>query len=410
MNKRFSHLVWLGAGTASEPADLLDLTEWATLVDAREAACLSLQQYAQDRVSVKQRLLTVDGANVEFTEYNLTEYSATQSVSGLKTLFPGLKAVNSERLNSTRITDFINELALQDLNNLLVVDIADSNLALLTILQQSGQLNQFSEIRIQAGIEPLYVGAATTTEITALLQQHGYLLLQTVANDPDLPWLSFSLNPLWHTLQSTQQTSDSLNKDLQIAKQQLSTTQQQIEQANAKAAEQLTVVKQQLIEKNSENEKLHQQLQTAKLAASNEQASLNQQLTAKDVELSSLTQQLDQFRSQLSALQHHMETNTEADQLQKKVAQLQAELAAKTQQASTIAQEQLESINKLQTELDLANKHATARLNKIGELEKNNRTLDETNMQLTKQQNALTQELLKVEVQIDIIRELLLKQ
>ena len=126
MNKHFSHLVWLGAGTALEPAGLLELAERITLVEAREAACLSLRQNLQGSVSVKQHLLTADGASTEFTEYNLAEYSATNTASGLKKLFPGLKAVNTERISSTRIVDFINELAYRI--QALVADIAPDTL------------------------------------------------------------------------------------------------------------------------------------------------------------------------------------------------------------------------------------------------------------------------------------------
>lgn len=309
MIKRFSHIVWLGAGTAKEPAGLLDMAERATLIETREIACLSLQQqYPQERISIKQLLLTVDGASTEFTEYNLAEYSAIQSTSGLKELFPGLKAVNRENLNSTRINDVVHELALQDNNNLLVVDVTDSNLALLTSLQQSGQLSKFNAIRIQTGIKPLYIGAATTLEVTTFLQQQGYLLVQTVDHDPDLPWLSFSVNPLWQTLQNARQNVDALDKELAAIKQ------------------------------------------------------------------------------QLAAIQQAEHAITEA------------------------AQEQLQLISKLEAELDRAKKHSAARLDKISQLEKSNRALDETNTRLTKQRHALKQELLKAEAQIDILRDLFLTQ
>lgn len=216
MTKRFSHLVWLGAGSASEPAGLLDIAEQVILVEVREAACMSLRQkHSQKNVNVQQRLLNVDGASVEFTEYNLAEYSAIQPTTGLKEIFPGLRAVGGERLNAVRVTDFVNDLALQDQNNLLVIDIADSNLALLKALQQSDQLSQFSSIRVQAGIEPMYEAAATTVEIVSFLQQHNFLQQQTTGDDPDLPWLNFSLNPLSQILQQQRKANDKLAKDLE---------------------------------------------------------------------------------------------------------------------------------------------------------------------------------------------------
>src|SRR5690606_9881602 len=146
---------------------------------------------------------------------------AIQAATGLKAIFPGLKAVTCELLNTIRITDFINDLALEGHNNLLIIDIADSALALLTALQECGQLSQFSDVHIQAGIEPLYKGATTATEITSFLQLHSYLLRQTTSDDPDLPWLSFSLNPLSQILQHKQQVNDALNKEIETLKQEL---------------------------------------------------------------------------------------------------------------------------------------------------------------------------------------------
>ncbi|MGM8227455.1 hypothetical protein ACSV5M_12785 [Cellvibrio sp. ARAG 10.3] len=215
MNKYFSHLVWLGAGTASEPTSLLEIAERVTLVDARESACLLLRkQHSQEKVDVQQRLLAVDSARLEFTEYNLIECSAVSPVTGLKTIYPGLKTTNKERITSTPVTDFIASLMLSGNNNLLIMDILDSNLALLESLGQGGQLHLFSDIYVQAGVEPLYESAPTNNELMLFLQQNGYLLQQTSGDDPDLPWLNFSLNPLWQTLEQSQQTNEILTREL----------------------------------------------------------------------------------------------------------------------------------------------------------------------------------------------------
>jgi len=465
MNKRFSRLIWLGAGTASEPAGLLNTAEQVVLVDAREAACLSLQQqYPQDRFHIQQRLLTVDGSTTELIEYNLVEYSAIHPITGLKKLFPGLKVVKSEHLGSTRITDFIAELALPTHNNLLIIDIGDSNLALLVTLQQHDQLNQFSEIHIQAGIEPLYTNAATAAEIGIFLQECGYLLQHTEDQDPDMPWLSFCLNPLWQKLQHAQQAKellskerdylnsekdalnkekellgsqrDALNHELEKIKQHIAVTQQRLDEVKADAAKELDTVKQQLAdekqqivlsaEKNqqvlmeqkyqleqkvAENEALHQQLKAIQTASHNEKTSLTEQIKHYDHELSALAHQRDQAYSQFSTLQQqHIELNNSFEQLKAEVQRLQAEQTNTTQQLTATEQAQIIQINKLQSELELANKQSAMRLEKIAQLEKSNRTLSEEKIHLTKQQQALKQEMLKAEAQIEIIKDLLLKQ
>ncbi len=64
---------------------------------------------------------------------------------------------------------------------------------------------------------------------------------------------------------------------------------------------------------------------------------------------------------------------------------------------------------KLKSELEQVSKHAAQRLEKITQLEKANRQLARPNQQLAKRQQLLEQEMLKAEAQIDIIKELILK-
>ena len=60
MSKPISHLVWLGAGNAAEPANLFDKAEKITLIEARESACLQLQQkYNEPHFQIKQHIHTL---------------------------------------------------------------------------------------------------------------------------------------------------------------------------------------------------------------------------------------------------------------------------------------------------------------------------------------------------------------
>jgi predicted RNase H-like nuclease (RuvC/YqgF family) len=70
-------------------------------------------------------------------------------------------------------------------------------------------------------------------------------------------------------------------------------------------------------------------------------------------------------------------------------------------------QDQKQLISKLQANLDQASKHASTRLEKINNLEKSNRLLQETNMQLQERQQALERELIKAQAQIELITDLL---
>lgn len=250
MSHKYSHLIWLGANTATEPANLLPSAQQATLFEAREAACLALQkQHSESNISVINALVTTTNQTANFTEYNLPEFSACQPATGLTKLFPGLKAVNSESQNGIAISDAINELTLADDNNLLVVDILDSNLTLLKALETSKHLSSFKTIYIQAPQEPLYIGAAGHEEIVAFMQTQGYLPQAITSSDPDLLWLSFIINPLWKTLQQTQQKNLESTKQLQNLEQQISEKKQQlltINQQKQEVEQQLSATLQEL--------------------------------------------------------------------------------------------------------------------------------------------------------------------
>ncbi len=202
MDKKFTKLIWLGAGSASEPKNILSSAEAVILVDARESACKSLQKKALDNVTIKQTLLGIDSAIYEFSELNLPEFSAIQRPTGLAELFPGIKTTIKEKIQSKSISAFIQELNLSDNNNLLIADIPDSNLALLQSLQEKGLLQHFNEIHIQTSSIPLYENSTTTDEVAVFLSSNGFITYQSTHEDPDLPWLAYKVNPLWFPLQS----------------------------------------------------------------------------------------------------------------------------------------------------------------------------------------------------------------
>lgn len=215
MSHIFSHLIWLGANIATEPAALISRAKQATLFEAREAACHTLREkFSDSKVNVIQSVLATENGEVEFTEYNLGEFSAIHSATGVLQLFPGLKAINSKTTPAIAITDAIQKLSLDDNNNLLVVDILDNSLNLLTALKD--QLFRFSEVYVLASHLPLYSTAITSKDVMVFMQNHGFILQDTRDTDLDIPWLVFSIHPLWDDLQKKQQEFDAYK--LQIAK------------------------------------------------------------------------------------------------------------------------------------------------------------------------------------------------
>lgn len=335
MSHTFSQLVWLGANTASEPAGIVNNAAQVTLFEAREATCKALQQkFPQKNVTVTQIVLTTTNTTTEFTEYNLAEFSAIQPATGLKKLFPGLKAINSEQLKGTAVSEAIHALKLNDNNNLLIVDIADNNLALLKAIESAKQLHFFSAIYVQTANEPLYATAATGAEVTAFLQAQGYVLQQTTGNDPDLPWLSFGLNPLWALLQQAQQSNNALNAELttlrQTLEQQITEKKQQLEAATAQA----TASKQELQKQETRVNEINNALAAAnktKQDVEQQLAAIKQQLTTAQQELATSKQNAEQAKAEHK---QQLETANKAKQ------DAEQQLAA-TKQQLTIAQQEL---------------------------------------------------------------------
>jgi chemotaxis protein histidine kinase CheA len=495
MAKKFNQLIWLGAGNATEPKGLLEQAVSSVLVEARESAVKALlTQFNHNKtVTVKHCVIGTGKAEQSFYHYNLAEFSGLHKVTGLSQFFPGLKPVQQNTVTTEDVTDFLSQLKLTGTNNLLVLDCADISLALLQQLGADQLLSQFGQIMLVAGSIALYEGAGDASQLTELLTQYGFSVTAQDNTDPDLPWLSFTPNPLWLKLKQAEQREAELKSKLETQQQQqvaqakqaeqreaelkskletqqqqqvaqakqaeqreaelkskLETqqqqqvaqakqaeqreaelkskleTQQQQQAAQAKQAEQreaelrqqLDVFNQQLLKLQQQTEQLNQeyslatksnkdlreQLSAVTVGAEKKQAELVACLSGKDAELSALSEQWNTDRSALATL------TEQHNSLKTSLGNTQAALQLKEQELTRLQTEYNGQLAKLKTELEHVSKHAAQRLEKVTQLEKSNRQLNETNEQLVKKQRLLEQEMLKAEAQIDIIKELVLRQ
>lgn len=281
MDKKYNHLVWIGAHSATEPAGLLNQTHSALLIEAREAACSQLEmlynQYPDTKIEVQAKLISPEGAEAEFIIYNLPEYSATSPVSGLKSLLPGLKAVHQEKRQTQSLADIIYELNLTDDNNQLVLDIPDLNLPLLETLTQNSLLSLFSSLHIHAGEDSLYDGAVTREDIVSWLQEQGFAVDLITASDPDMPWVAASKDHAWQQLQALQLANKKINRELKKSQKQLliaedkvlrlKSTQNKIQEEQkaklAQNAEQIEQLKQEVASLKAKEQKSQAQLEEA---------------------------------------------------------------------------------------------------------------------------------------------------
>lgn len=325
-------LIWLGAGSATEPAGLIANANQVVLVEARKAACqqLSAQFSASAKVSVKQALLSRDGGEVNFTEYNLAEFSALSPLAGLSELFPGLTAVKSGVKPSITLSELLAPLNLSGSNNTLVIDIADLSLVLLQQLQAGGSLSHFNQLYLQGSKLALYQGAPTQAQLTSYLEQQGFMLQAQDNTDPDLPWLHFSLNPLWQPLQQSRTEQQQVSEKIEQIQKQVAEQKLEFEQK-------LSSLTTQLANTVSEKETLQQQLSAAKVAAEKSQAELQGQLAGMDAELQQALKQRKTAEQHLSSVNEQVTQQKQALALVKQ--QLDdslAQHAATTEQLSKV--------------------------------------------------------------------------
>ena len=373
-------LIWLGAGSAHEPAGLIAKAKQVVLVEARKAACqqLTAQFSGLPKVSVKQALLSSDGGEVNFSEYNLAEFSALSPLAGLSELFPGLSAVKSAVQPSVSLSDIIAPLNLTGSNNTLVIDIVDLSLVLLQQLAAQAKLNHFNQLYLQGSNIALYQGAPTQAQLTGWLAEHGFMLQAQHNTDPDLPWLQFSLNPLWQPLQQSRTEQQQVSEKIeQIQKQ---TAEQKLE-----FEQKLSSLTTQLANTVSEKETLQQQLTAAKVAAEKSQAELTGQLAGKDAELKQALQKLATAEQHLSSVNEQLTQQTLAAEQQKAV--LTKENEAIRQQLSQVKAQHAELQAKHSELADKHNKLQQHSDHRIGELK--------TALAAAEQQQAATAQQLK---------------
>ncbi|MBE8718351.1 hypothetical protein [Cellvibrio polysaccharolyticus] len=340
MSKNFSHTIWLGAGTASTLNAQLESSDYVTLVEARQLAYAHLLKYKNVNIDVLNLLITPDGEKVEFTEYNLAEYSATGKPTGLRKLFPGIKAVKSEHRESYNLTALVGDLSLQDNNNVLIIEIIDIGLPLLENLACSGLLKKFKQIHIQTSATPLYENSPTTGDCTAFMERQGYFIHLTDKSDPDLPLITFQKNPLFEILNEKETHLSNFRKD-----------------------------REDLLEK------------------------------------------IDYFQQRLQQTESELSLNI--IQLEKKddtIRELSKALSNEKYNVTTEHKDLLDKVNRLSEKASHIQQQSDIRLEKITELEEKNRILDKEKAEQVEQNKSLMQELLKSEAQIELIKEIMLKE
>ncbi|GGW48486.1 hypothetical protein [Alishewanella tabrizica] len=356
------NLIWLGAGNVEQPQVDFDDYQHILLVDARESAISALaKRYGASNIQIEHTIIAVETGKANFTTYNLAEFSAIKPATGLKTIFPGLK-VNQEDIVTTKaIGEIVLSLNLDNSANTLIIDVPDLASDFILELQKLDLLKHFVTIIILSSEHVLYKDMQSRDKTEEALKAQFYQITAEDNTDPDLPYLTFTKNFIAQEISTLTLSNAMLSEQLESVTKELDINKQQAEQQKIELTKQLELANQLVALMKQQTEQQNEEL-TKQLELANQQVALmKQQAEQQKVEL---LKQLD---------------------------------AAKTQQEN------------LKEELAQVKKDFSSQLVRITELEKTNCELLQVNTDLSKRQQALEHEIQKAEVQIDIIKELLLK-
>ncbi len=104
-------LIWLGAGRVETPSVNFDKFDAIALVEARleQVEELRKQFIHDDKVKIVHEVVSDKAQKSDFRRYSLDEYSALTSITGLIELYPGLKLVEREEVNTQFVVDLLND-------------------------------------------------------------------------------------------------------------------------------------------------------------------------------------------------------------------------------------------------------------------------------------------------------------
>lgn len=379
---KVQQIIHLGAGRCSEMAAYLRLNPTQiTLVegDSAKAEYLQKKHLSADNIRVIPKVIAESSKTVNFYSYNLSDANSTCAPAGLLEYYPGLRLLNNQPMQSTDICLLLQQQNLQGTNNLLVIDLPGQEADILKALHCGGQLGAFEHLAIYCNQQPLYENEPCATDTQDHLIKSGYNLRQQDLNqDPDRQFNLYQLNPLHTPLQKTKQRlvalekQSNLDQQTLIALQQQLHTQQEHTQAERQAKEQLTAERDNLQQQAAEFE---QQLQA-------QQASTRAESQAKE----QLGKECDALKAERDSAIH--ESQSTLQRLEHSQKERQVTECTLAQQKSLLGESQ----------------------NKYAALHHKHQLLLAENTQTQQRQQQLDSELLKAQAQIELIKELMLRE
>lgn len=176
-DSRLDAVLHLGAGRAHELADYLRLnSSRVVLVEPNPRLATELRMAARDAAAVEvvEAAVAATSGEAPLQVLNKSEESSLRRPTHLLRRFPNLRVVRTDVVQTTTLSQLVERLALDaDGNNLLVLELQGEELSVLSSTPEK-VLQKFAWIATRSSDEVLYEDGAQLADLDALLRECGF--------------------------------------------------------------------------------------------------------------------------------------------------------------------------------------------------------------------------------------------
>ncbi len=400
------HFVWVGPGEAADPRLMDQFTEknptgQVVFIEARKSAVEKLLKKYEDQDQYTILCKYLDDVSKSATFHTLTfpEFSGLSEPTGLIDLFPGIAIDKSDRVETQAIGTCIQKLKfVTNKSSHLYIDTPSLAGKFIRNLIQNNMLYLFSIVHVSVGVNSLYKDSEIAKSIIVLLRENGFFVFYKDNTDPDIPVISFHLNPLWKELSDVkQQLNDTVISNNTLENQFESKLKETIQLQEKIIALAITV----------------EEKESFLFDAIHKKDVLEVELTEKNTAVTALQVELKENKSLLLDAIHKKEAvDVELTEKNSVVTALQIELQEKQKSLTEIEKwssglkiEQATLVGEIQEKDDELEKMLNDKTANMNKLQAKEQAYQE---QLYRNQN-MEQEVIKLEAQLELIKDVILR-
>ncbi|MEP4053455.1 MAG: hypothetical protein ABJN22_14530 [Litorimonas sp.] len=170
------YILYIGAGRCSELQELIEASATRViLVDSSITVCNRLRYKTRnvDHISVVHAVVSGVAQEATVKTYNLEDLSGLHEAVGFKDIYPGLRLLGEERVQTSTLSDIIASHIPAEVRFNLWVDICGSEGSVMSELMSSSLFHRCSTIRCVSAELALFKGAMPTKDLRELFSMQG---------------------------------------------------------------------------------------------------------------------------------------------------------------------------------------------------------------------------------------------